>query len=1292
MTPPTKNRAKDDAPRPAAQGPVLRRVCDALRELRSLTEERAERLSALDQAKAQSTSEAQSHFEEQTVHAQSEFTSTRSAAWNEERQRHQEIGAEYDGVIKSQYTERKKLLDIADEKAANKLESIKQESVEARWLLESVHDSDVAQTHALAKGRLESLDAIRQDAAEALQARSDLHNDLKLSETSPDSDEAATPGIADVEDAIQEAQNAIEDARDALHRIERSPFPRVARGLGYVIFAIVCVLIGAAAGFAIGSLKVGAAFYAGIGIGIVFAIGSRFLLAALSRRVVSTQDERCLTAVHRATGLEQVARDQTNAVLRDRLNEIDRDTKAERKAIEDKSIERRERLEQQHTKRRADIHENYNPKIERLETRREEKRAEATARREGIEQQAQDRFDRLTVDSRAERDRAIGEAVSIAESGRRELDFRWREAEPRLRDECRLLQNAGQRHAPEWSQTTANHDPVPPPLARIGWARWDVPEAAAGKPIDWDGPRTIELPIPLEFPLVGSLLVEAEAAQRAHAIALMRASMLRVLTTLPPGKARFTIIDPIGLGESFAAFMHLADHQDQLVSGRIWTEPRHIEQRLLDLTEHMESVIQKYLRNDFPTIEAYNQAAGEIAEPYRFLVIADFPTNISEAAGKRIASIASSGARCGVHTMILRNPLKEPPKSINTDELRASSLTIRLEKDGILELVGLEPLGSARVQMDEMPDDLRTRELLREVGELSIDAGRVQVPFTAVGPGEGEAWTQSAAQHLRIPIGRSGASKTQQLVLGEGTAQHALIAGRTGSGKSTLFHVMITSCASWYSTDEVELYLVDFKKGVEFKPYATHALPHARVIAIETDRAFGFSVLQRIDQELTERGERMRCAEVQNLASFREKTGERMPRVLLIIDEFQELFVEDDQIAQQSAMLLDRIVRQGRAFGVHVVLGSQTLGGAYAINRATMSQMNVRIALQCDEQDSYLILGEDNAAARLLERPGEAVYNDQGGKVEANSPFQVVWLPDTVRDEALAELTRRAERSEHRAPEPIVFEGNAPADASRTQSLVTPNNTLVAPDQPVPLHLGVPVAIAPPVFASLERVRADNALVLSTNTETAKAMLAAALLGFDRFTDATPGAIAHVIAPQKTDDRHSLGAFAAGLPLETRLCDVTGITDTLLEVESEIDRRQLLGTANEPPVLVLIAGLHLCRDIKRSDDLGFSSFGDGSNPEKSPGQLLERIIQDGPELGVHALVWCDTLDAFERALDRRRMGEFSHRVLTQMNAMDSAAILDSPAASRLSQGRAIYYNDRTTGLVTLRPYAFPVVH
>ena len=116
------------------------------------------------------------------------------------------------------------------------------------------------------------------------------------------------------------------------------------------------------------------------------------------------------------------------------------------------------------------------------------------------------------------------------------------------------------------------------------------------------------------------------------------------------------------------------------------------------------------------------------------------------------------------------------------------------------------------------------------------------------------------------------------------------------------------------------------------------------------------------------RGDQFRRLGVQDLKGFRNAQPEEKLHILLIIDEFQELFVEDDRIAQEAALLLDRLVRQGRAFGIHVLLGSQTLGGAYSLARSTIGQMAVRIALQCSESDAHLILSEENTAARLLTR------------------------------------------------------------------------------------------------------------------------------------------------------------------------------------------------------------------------------------------------------------------------------------------------------------------------------------
>jgi len=285
------------------------------------------------------------------------------------------------------------------------------------------------------------------------------------------------------------------------------------------------------------------------------------------------------------------------------------------------------------------------------------------------------------------------------------------------------------------------------------------------------------------------------------------------------------------------------------------------------------------------------------------------------------------------------------------------------------------------------------------------------------------------------------------------------------------------------------------QKGVEFKCYASRLLPHARVVAIESDRAFGLSVLQRVDEELRRRGDLFRQHAAQDLAGYYRGGGvEPLPRSLLLIDEFQEFFVEEDRISQGAAVLLDRIIRQGRAFGIHVLLGSQTLGGAYTLARATIGQMVIRIALQCNEADAYLIMDQDNPAPRLLSRPGEGIYNDTAGSIEGNSPFQCVWLDDQVRDRHLAQVRAHADLTPGRYPGPIIFEGSAPADLGKTSSCAPPSPPRPPPSRTNPASGSArptPSKAPPKSSSNAER---NNLLIISQSDERTLTLLAVALV------------------------------------------------------------------------------------------------------------------------------------------------------------------------------------------------------
>ena len=951
----------------------------------------------------------------------------------------------------------------------------------------------------------------------------------------------------------------------------------------------------------------------------------------------------------------------------------------------------------------------YNRRELQLIERRDKLLREAQEKYPGLLAEIRARHERQQFDAKSRYDRLMRESKSRQTTDWNAMAAKWRDGMRQLYDTVAGMNAESERLFPAWDDPAWKEwtpPKAPPPAVRFGDYSLRLDQVPGGISTDprlkADGPTVISLPALLPFPNNASISIQAAGEGRLAAVHVLRAVMLRLLATIPPGKLRFTIIDPVGLGENFAGFMHLADFDDILVTNRIWTEPQQIEARLADLTEQMENVIQKYLRNDFQTIAEYNEFAGEVAEAFRVLVVANFPVNFTETAARRLTSIAASGARCGLYVLMTTDTNQSLPMRFDLKDVESHATNLTWEGG---RFVWKEPdLGKFPLAVDLPPPEERFTQIVQLVGENAKDSRRVEVPFEYIAPADDKWWTGSTSHGINVALGRAGAMKLQHLRLGHGTSQHVLVAGKTGSGKSTLLHALVTNLALTYSPAEIELYLIDFKKGVEFKTYSTHELPHARVIAIESEREFGLSVLQRLDGVLRERGDLFRRIGVQDLASFRQAEPQAtLPRILLVVDEFQELFVEDDKIAQEAALLLDRLVRQGRAFGMHVLLGSQTLGGAYSLARSTIGQMAVRIALQCSENDAHLILSEDNSAARLLTRPGEAIYNDANGMVIGNNPFQVVWLSDERREVYLEGIREKARLHEPPfTPRQIVFEGNVPADVSRNGllgDLISAECWEDAGGGPA-AWLGEAIAIKDPTAAIFRQQNGCNLLLIGQRDESARAIMAAALVSLaaqqvpaenQSLNGRRHSAEArfYVVEPARSSEQPGplLSELAKLLPHPVHIAGRRDVPALVAELAAEVERRHSVERPDAPAIYLFIFDLARFRDLRRGEDYGYSF---GSEPRKaSPGQQFADILREGPGVGVHTIVWCDTLNNLQRAVDRQGLREFDLRVLFQMSGADSSQLIDTPLASKLGPNLALFYNEEDARVEKFRPYAWP---
>ena len=946
-------------------------------------------------------------------------------------------------------------------------------------------------------------------------------------------------------------------------------------------------------------------------------------------------------------------------------------------------------------KTRADLETRATRIQERIETAYDTARTANDAKQEQARQQLTEQEEKARRKLEKEFQTNLFSGNDTEKDAWQDLLTGWQETMHPLYSRLHAVQNAINEATPEWDILPLQPWHGPDhflPVTRFGQFHLDLNELEDGLPqspeLALPGAARLQAPAALIFPKHGSLLLETDGGMETPVVATLNQCLLRRLAGTPPGRISLTLIEPVTLGQSFAALMHLGDHEESLINRRIWTQRDQIEKRLSELSEHIEKVIQMYLRNDYETITEYNEKAGSIAEKFHILVITDFPATISETAAADLRSILSSGPRCGVYTFIHRNRSQPLPDGLSEADLTSHMVRIRYQHDQ-WHLDGMEATDPIRLAMEPPPDPKQLQALIEAIGKASASSSRVEVPFSQIAPSPDERWQLETVEELRIPIGRTGATKKQLLAIGKGTRQHALFAGKTGSGKSTLFHVIITNLALACSPDQVEFYLIDFKKGVEFKCYANQQLPHARVVAIESDREFALSVLQRVDAELKRRGDLFRKAGVQDLAGYQgTPDAEPMPRSLLLIDEFQEFFVEEDSVAQEASLLFDRIVRQGRAFGIHVLLGSQTLGGAYSLARATLGQMAIRVALQCNEADALLIMDENNPAPRLLSRPGEGIYNDAGGALEGNSPFQVVWLPEPERDELLKEIRQLGNARGFEKRRPTVFEGNAPAAIEENDPLA---DALDSEPEKAPatarIWLGTPNAIKGPTELPFTRQSGHHALMIGAPQGVMQNLTQLALLSLAAQHPADKAKF-YVLRAGSSDSTEirALQQLLEQLPHESRLVRPADINGLMTEFSEEQQRRLESDDDPEeqPRWFLFIHGLQQFKKLRPEDQFAFD-LGDVSEDAKIGGKFQE-LLNEGSSVGLHLFASIDTLNNVNRSLNRKALAEFSLRILFQMSANDSATLIDSPKASTLGLHRAILYNENEGTLETFRPY------
>ena len=197
---------------------------------------------------------------------------------------------------------------------------------------------------------------------------------------------------------------------------------------------------------------------------------------------------------------------------------------------------------------------------------------------------------------------------------------------------------------------------------------------------------------------------------------------------------------------------------------------------------------------------------------------------------------------------------------------------------------------------------------------------------------------------------------------------HTLIAGITGSGKSVLMQNLILSIAATRTPDEAHIYLIDPKFGVDYRPL--DELPHvlAGSGGIIDEPSAAVTMLEGLVTEMNRRYELFKDRRVPNIHAYRRATGESLPTLWIIHDEFADWMQTDDYRAHVPD-IVGRLSVKARAAGIFLMFAAQR-PDKDVMPMQLRSQLGNRLILKVDNgATAEIAMGSKNSGAeRLLGR------------------------------------------------------------------------------------------------------------------------------------------------------------------------------------------------------------------------------------------------------------------------------------------------------------------------------------
>lgn len=749
---------------------------------------------------------------------------------------------------------------------------------------------------------------------------------------------------------------------------------------------------------------------------------------------------------------------------------------------------------------------------------------------------------------------------------------------------------------------------------------------------------------------------------------LIHQLMLRLMHCMPVGNVEITAADPLRLGTSLAPFLSLLKVKRLFPEQRLLTRSDELESALARLTDYVEDLFQNKFKGEVKSWSAYNAANSSNPVPYKLLLIFGAPEQLTDKSLWYLGRLVEHGPVCGVLPVLtidesrlkdrkfigLRTAIDKCSKRMDSI-VPAEMLTNHVSEINVVE----EP--------EFWPGRFELTNFLASISDRYEQSAKFSKILTDLWCNS-DYWGHDAVQGIQVPIGWTADGEIVPFSIGGvNTEHHVLLAGRSGSGKSNLLHVLIHSLCHTYSPSEMNIYLLDYKQGTEFSVYASPPLPQAKLVAIESDPEYGVTVLAHLTEELEKRAQEFKSRSVRDFYEYRESSTAELSRILLIIDEFQILFSEGRQVAEPAEKMLNQLLRQGRAYGIHVLLATQTLKGIQSLSMGQLiSQIGCRIALACSEEDSAMILGNSNWEASKLSSPPEGIINNSNGAKSTNQRFLIPFADRGLCKDHIAKITQIADQRGY-CGSTRIFNG------SRLPEMPTADWFNSKSHEAMQLHLGKRLSFeAEPLSLTLVNRSSSNLLISGYNDAIHDGLLASILQSLD-----AQNGIDEII--------YFNGRSIVPVGASKYLDDSRNRPVSKHESVSALNLVEISGELQQSKRIVIIDGLDSTKEF-HSGPASFRPMKKDETP--SPQESLKKILEDGPLHGTFVIAFADHWKRCNSSC-KDLLNFFEMRIGFCMNEDDAGSFV-SGAIGKFkgleTDNRAIFADRLKNKVCWFRPY------